>query len=89
MKPIRVLFYFILATGVLVSHDCSCLCHLPSTPFVLFCAVIANYNPSLAIDNDDGSSWYQHHENFVVYGQAGFKADFGAHNMHAVGNFYA
>lgn len=37
----------------------------------------------------DGSSYWTHKENFVVYGQAGFKADFGAHNMHAVGNYYA
>ena len=32
---------------------------------------LANYNPSLAIDNDDGSSFWQHHRNFIVYGQAG------------------
>ena len=50
---------------------------------------LANYNPSLAIDNDDGSSFWQHRENFVVYGQAGFKADFGAHNLRSVGNYYA
>lgn len=51
--------------------------------------IIANYNPSLAIDNDDGSSWYRHEGNFIVYGQAGYKSDFGAHNMHASGNYYA
>ena len=56
-------------------------------PFLF--AVLANYGPSLAIDNDDGSSYYQHHENVVAYGEAGFKADFGAHDMRAVGNFYA
>jgi hypothetical protein len=51
--------------------------------------LIGNYNPSLAIDNDDGSSFYEQKQNFVVYGQAGFKADFGAHDMRSVGNYYA
>jgi hypothetical protein len=51
--------------------------------------LIANYNPSLAIDNDDGSSYYAHHGNFIVYGQAGLKFDVGAHDVRAVGNYYA
>jgi hypothetical protein len=50
---------------------------------------LANYNPSLAIDNDDGSSFWQHHGNFIVYGMAGLKFDFGAHDMRAIGNYYA
>lgn len=50
---------------------------------------LANYNPSLAIDNDDGSSFWQHRGNFIVYGQAGLKFDFGAHDMRAIGNYYA
>jgi hypothetical protein len=51
--------------------------------------LIANYNPSLAIDNDDGSSYYHHTRNFIVYGQTGLKFDFGAHDVRAVGNYYA
>jgi hypothetical protein len=51
--------------------------------------LIANFNPSLAIDNDDGSSYYEHRGNFIVYGQAGLKFDVGAHDVRAVGNYYA
>ena len=36
-----------------------------------------------------GSSYYQNHHNFIVYGTYGSKADFGAHDLHAVGNYYA
>ena len=51
---------------------------------------LANYNPSAALDSDDGSSFWRHHSNFVVYGQAGLKlSPQGSHDMQAVGNYYA
>ena len=37
-------------------------------------------------DDDDDDAGRQ---NFIVYGQAGFKADFGAHDMRASDNYYA
>jgi len=39
---------------------------------------IGNYGASMAIDNDDGSSYYYITENFEVYG--GHKSNFGGHN---------
>ena len=39
---------------------------------------IGNYGASLAIDNDDGSSYYNITENFEVYG--GSKSNFGGHS---------
>jgi len=39
---------------------------------------ICNYGSNLCIDNDDGSSFYQLHHNFEVYG--GHKSDFGGGN---------
>jgi len=39
---------------------------------------IGNYGASMAIDNDDGSSYYKIHHNFEVYG--GHKSNFGGHN---------
>ena len=62
---------------------------IPAWNFINGNFFLANYNPSLAIDNDDGSSFWQHHGNFIVYGQAGLKFDFGAHDMRAIGNYYA
>ena len=50
---------------------------IPAWNFINGNFFLANYNPSLAIDNDDGSSFWQHHGNFIVYGQAGLK--FGAY----------
>ena len=40
--------------------------------------IIANYGGSQGFDNDDGSSWYHIHDNFV-YGE-GLKQDYGGHN---------
>ena len=62
---------------------------IPSWNYISGNFFLANYNPSLAIDNDDGSSYWQHHRNLIVYGQAGLKFDFGAHDMRAIGNYYA
>lgn len=50
---------------------------IPAWNFITGNFFLANYNPSLAIDNDDGSSYWQHHRNLIVYGQAGLKFDFG------------
>jgi len=38
--------------------------------------IIANYGASQSFDNDDGSSWYDTHDNFF-YDASGFKMDFG------------
>ena len=40
--------------------------------------IIANYGGSQGFDNDDGSSWYDIHDNFI-YGEA-FKMDYGGHD---------
>mmetsp|Transcript_67792 Transcript_67792/g.107564 ORF Transcript_67792/g.107564 Transcript_67792/m.107564 type:complete len:816 (-) Transcript_67792:152-2599(-) len=45
--------------------------------------MVANYNSQEAIDNDDGSCYYDTHDNFFVYAGNGMKNDFGGHdNMH-------
>ena len=41
--------------------------------------IIANYGASQGIDNDDGSSWYNIHDNFF-YQADGFKMDYGGHD---------
>jgi hypothetical protein len=41
--------------------------------------IIANYGASQSFDNDDGSSWYDTHDNFF-YDADGFKMDFGGHD---------
>jgi len=44
---------------------------------------IDNYSPQENVDNDDGSSYYNTHDNFFVYGGNGMKNDFGGHdNIH-------
>lgn len=40
--------------------------------------IIANYGGSQGFDNDDGSSWYNIHHNFI-YGE-GLKQDYGGHD---------
>jgi hypothetical protein len=51
--------------------------------------VIANYHSNFAIDNDDGSCYYDTHDNFFVYGDNGMKNDFGGHDNHHYNNIYA
>jgi len=51
--------------------------------------MLANYNSQEAIDNDDGSSFYNTHHNFFVYGDAGLKSDFAGHDNHHTSNVYA
>ena len=41
--------------------------------------IVANYGASQGVDNDDGSSFYQIHDNFF-FGAEGFKMDYGGHN---------
>lgn len=50
---------------------------------------IDNYSPHSAVDNDDGSSYYRTHDNFLVYGATGLKSDFGGHDNTHVSNIYA
>ena len=41
--------------------------------------IIANYGASQGFDTDDGSSWYDIHDNFVFQGD-GWKMDYGGHD---------
>lgn len=41
--------------------------------------IFANYGSSQAVDNDDGSSWYDIHSN-AFYWADGFKMDYGGHD---------
>merc|ERR1712032_455337 len=50
---------------------------------------IDNYSPQEDIDNDDGSQYYHTHDNFLVYGGLGQKADFGGHDNRHQDNIYA
>ena len=51
--------------------------------------IIANYNSQEAIDNDDGSNYYNTHGNFFAYSGNGMKNDFGGHDNHHHNNIYA
>ena len=51
--------------------------------------MIANYNSQEAIDNDDGSAYYQTHDNFFAYSGYGMKNDFGGHDNRHFNNIYA
>eukprot|EP00730_Choanoeca_flexa_P018055 TRINITY_DN8757_c0_g1_i1.p1 TRINITY_DN8757_c0_g1~~TRINITY_DN8757_c0_g1_i1.p1 ORF type:complete len:906 (+),score=246.00 TRINITY_DN8757_c0_g1_i1:1-2718(+) len=51
--------------------------------------MVDNYNPQEAIDNDDGSTMYHTHDNFLVYGSRGMKNDFGGNSNHHYNNVYA
>ena len=46
--------------------------------------IIANYGGSQGFDNDDGSSWYNIHDNFI-YGE-GLKQDYGGHDSRYTNN---
>jgi len=50
---------------------------------------IANYQSQEAIDNDDGSAYYNTTGNFLVYGENGLKSDFGGHDNRHSNNVYA
>ena len=51
--------------------------------------MIANYQSSMAIDNDDGSNYYQTFNNFFAYSGSGMKNDFGGHDNRHYNNIYA
>ena len=51
--------------------------------------MIANYDTKLAIDNDDGSAYYQTHDNVFIYSGRGMKNDFGGHDNRHFNNLYA
>ena len=50
--------------------------------------MIANYNSREAIDNDDGSNYYQTHNNFFAYSGNGMKNDFDGHDNRHYNNIY-
>merc|ERR1712113_585846 len=47
------------------------------------------YQTQEGIDTDDGSSYYNTHDNFFVYGGNGLKGDFGGHDNYHTNNVYA
>mmetsp|Transcript_34796 Transcript_34796/g.91091 ORF Transcript_34796/g.91091 Transcript_34796/m.91091 type:complete len:314 (+) Transcript_34796:205-1146(+) len=49
---------------------------------------INNYNPQEAVDNDDGSCWYETHHNVFPLSVGGLKNDFGGHDNHHHNNLY-
>jgi hypothetical protein len=51
--------------------------------------LLDNYSPQEGVDNDDGSEYYDTHDNFMIYGIQGLKADFGGHDNHHTNNIYA
>ena len=50
---------------------------------------IGNWYGQEAIDNDDGSCYYNTHHNFFVYAGTGMKNDFNGHDNHHHHNVYA
>ena len=50
--------------------------------------MIANYDSQEAIDNDDGSCYYDTHHNVFTYSGNGMKNDFGGHDNHHHNNIY-
>ena len=51
--------------------------------------IIGTYQTQEGIDTDDGSSYYNTHDNFFMYGDFGLKNDFGGHDNHHTNNLYA
>lgn len=62
---------------------------VPATRAIHRNLIIANYFSFGAIDTDDGSSYFDVHDNFLAYGEHGLKSDFGGHNMVWHGNVLA
>ena len=50
--------------------------------------VISTYSSQEAIDTDDGSAYYNTHDNFFVYAANGLKSDFGGHDNYHNDNLY-
>ena len=68
---------------------------LDGTPSVLkaydelaYNLMLGNYDTTQDVDNDDGSSYYSTHHNFLVYGCRGLKTNFGGHDNHHFDNVY-
>ena len=51
--------------------------------------MIANYQSRWAIDNDDGSCWYNVTRNFLVYAHSGLKSYYGGHDIIHSNNIHA
>merc|ERR1712196_171460 len=51
--------------------------------------ILSVYSSQEAIDTDDGSSYYNTHDNFFVYAENGLKSDFGGHDNYHNNNVYA
>merc|ERR1711988_175636 len=51
--------------------------------------IISVYSSQEAIDTDDGSAYYNTHDNFFVYAANGLKSDFGGHDNYHNDNIYA
>merc|ERR1712196_247 len=51
--------------------------------------ILSVYSSQEAIDTDDGSSYYNTHDNFFVYAANGLKSDFGGHDNYHNDNVYA
>jgi len=49
---------------------------------------IGNWYGQEAIDNDDGSAYYETHHNYFVYARQGMKNDFNGHDNHHHDNLY-
>ncbi|XP_065181055.1 uncharacterized protein LOC135811743 [Sycon ciliatum] len=47
--------------------------------------LIGNYGSSMCLDNDDGSAYYHHSDNYLVYG--GHKSNYGGHNKVSTNNY--
>lgn len=51
--------------------------------------IISVYASQEAIDTDDGSAYYNTHDNFFIYAANGLKSDFGGHDNYHNDNVYA
>eukprot|EP01083_Nonionella_stella_P085976 238584_1 len=51
--------------------------------------MVSNYGATYQVDNDDGSLWYNVHDNLLVYGETAFKSNIGGHDIHHWNNIYA
>jgi len=50
--------------------------------------ILSVYSSQEAIDTDDGSAYYNTTQNFMAYGSAGLKSDFGGHDNYHQFNIY-
>jgi len=62
--------------------------YVPSYREIRYNFWVNNYNPQEAVDNDDGSCWYETHHNVFPFANGGLKNDFGGHDNHHHNNFY-